>query len=156
MPFQTSPSLSSRVSSQLTVWLVSLLAGLIVFAVAVFCQWLVYDDWMHDSGPVRLVGSFLAGALMFAVAYRWQLALRRRKLEMLRRFETIRWMNDRIRNSLQAIECVTYASSPEATEPVRAAVDTIESVLQEVLADAHAPSPPPPTPQPQTDSVAAR
>ena len=155
MPSQTSPSLSSRVASQLTVWLLSLVAGLTVFAIAVFFQWLVYDDWMHDSGPVRLVGSLLAGALMFAVAYRWQLALRRRKLEMLRRFETIRWMNDRIRNSLQAIECVTYASSPEATEPVRAAVDTIESVLQEVLAGAHAPSPPSPAAQPQTDSAPA-
>ena len=50
-------------------------------------------------------------------------------------------MNDRIRNSLQAIECVTYAADPQATESVRAAVDTIESVLQEVLAGADAPIP---------------
>jgi hypothetical protein len=56
---------------------------------------------------------------------------------MLRRFETIGQMNDRIRNALQAIECATYATNPQATEPVRNAVDVIEGVLQEVLIEAH-------------------
>lgn len=50
-------------------------------------------------------------------------------------------MNDRIRNSLQAIECLTYAANPEATEPVRSAVNVIEGVLEEVLAEHH-PAPP--------------
>jgi hypothetical protein len=67
--------------------------------------------------------------------------VRKQKLEMLRRFEIILRMNDRIRNALQIIECVTYATNPEATEPVRDAVDVIEGVLHEVLADAH-PAPP--------------
>jgi hypothetical protein len=55
---------------------------------------------------------------------------------MLQRFETIARMNDRVRNSLQTIECVTYLSRPESTEPVREAVEVIDGVLQEVLADA--------------------
>jgi uncharacterized membrane protein len=126
--------LTRHISSPPAIWVVSLASGVTVFGLAVFFQWLIYDDWLHDSGPLRLVGSLLAGALMFAIAFRWQVAIRQRRLEMLHRFETIRWMNDRIRNSLQAIECVTYASAPDATGQVRVAVDTIESVLQEVLA----------------------
>jgi hypothetical protein len=55
---------------------------------------------------------------------------------MLERLETIRWMNDRIRNSLQAIECLTYSGSgdPEATEHVKKAVDAIENILEDFLA----------------------
>ena len=49
-------------------------------------------------------------------------------------------MNDRIRNSLQAIELVVYATNPHVTDPVKEAVDTIESVLQEVLVETHAAS----------------
>lgn len=119
------------------IWSLSLVSGLTAVGLAIFLQWLIYDDWLHDAGPVRVIGSLLAGALMFAIAFRWQTAQRDRRLEMLHRFETIHWMTDRIRNSLQAIECVTYHASPEATDSVRAAVDTIESVLQEVLADSH-------------------
>jgi len=132
--------LSRQISSDVFIWLVSLLAGFLVFAVAVAMQWIIYDDWLHDQGPLRLVGSFLAGTLMSAGVWRWQFVVRRRKIEMLHRFETIRWMNDRIRNALQAIECITFAASPSATVPVRSAVDVIEEVLHEVLAE-HAPTP---------------
>jgi len=128
------PPLSRQISTVLSIWVISVLAGLAVFGAAIFLQWLIYDDWLHDGGPLRIVGSFLTGALMCAVTYRWELGVRRRKVEMLRRFETIRWMNDRIRNSLQAIECVTYAATPEATGQVREAVNAIETVLREVLA----------------------
>jgi hypothetical protein len=55
---------------------------------------------------------------------------------MIRRFETISQMNDRIRNALQAIECVTYVSHPNATDTVTQEVDAIDRVLREVLADA--------------------
>jgi hypothetical protein len=51
---------------------------------------------------------------------------------MLLRFETIARMNDRVRNALQTIECVTYLSDPEATQPVREAVEVIDDVLQDV------------------------
>jgi hypothetical protein len=44
-------------------------------------------------------------------------------------------MNDRIRNALQAIECITYAADPSATESVREAVGAIDEVLKEVLSD---------------------
>jgi len=129
--------LSRQIVSDVTIWIVSVCAGLSVFALAILLQWLIYDDWLHDRGPLRLVGSFLAGAIMCASAWRWQFVVRRRKLEMLRRFETIKWMTDRIRNALQAIECITYAASRDATEPVRVAVDVIEGVLGEVLAEHH-------------------
>ncbi len=135
--------LTRHIASRLAIWGLSLASGLTVFGLAIFIQWLIYDDWLHDSGPVRVVGSLLAGTLMFAVAFRWQISVRDRRLEILHRFETIRWMNDRIRNSLQAIECVTYHALPEATDSVRAAVDTIESVLQDVLADTHGSTPHP-------------
>ena len=131
--------LSRQIPSDIAIWLVSSLAGFFVFALAILLQWLIYDDWLHDRGPLRLVGSFLAGLLMFSSAWRWQTIARQRKLEMLRRFETIKWMTDRIRNALQAIECITYVASPDATEPVRNSVDVIEGVLREVLAE-HRPS----------------
>jgi len=137
MPSKPATPLSRQIMSDPAIWLFSVLAGLSVFALAIFIQWLIYNDWLHDHGPVRVVGSTLAAALTIAGVWRWQLVVRQRKLEMLRRFETIKWMTDRIRNSLQAIECVTYAASREATEPVRIAVDVIEGVLDEVLAEHH-------------------
>ena len=97
---------------------------------------LVYNDWMHLHAPQRWVGSLLAAGLASFAVMRWQLALRRHRTEMLRRFETIRWMNDRIRNALQTIELLAFANS-QATEAVSAAVDAIEDVLRDVLAEAH-------------------
>jgi hypothetical protein len=135
MNFRIDFRLSHQISSDITIWLLSLLSGLCVFIVAIFFQWLIYDDWMHDKGSLRVVGSILAGGLMFAFALSRQIAIRNRKVEMLRRFETIKWMNDRIRNALQAIECITYATNSHATEPVRNAVDKIEDILHEVLVD---------------------
>ena len=128
-------SLASQIPSVAMICFSSIVAGLAIFLVAVALQWLVYDDWLHKNGPLRLVGSALASALTFGFVYWWQLGQRERKIENLRRFERIKWMNDRIRNSLQAIECVVYATSQHVTDPVRDAVDTIERVLQEVLVE---------------------
>ena|SRR5437763_1748333 len=127
--------LSRQIASDIRIWLVSVLCAVVVFAIAIFMQWLIYDGWLHDKGPLRVVGSLLAGGLSFAVAVRWQFAIRWRKVEMLRRFESIQWMTDRIRNSLQAIECITYVADPQATDSVRTAVYAIEQVLHEVLAE---------------------
>ncbi|MGC2695118.1 MAG: hypothetical protein WA738_04940, partial [Candidatus Angelobacter sp.] len=44
-------------------------------------------------------------------------------------------MNDRIRNALQAIECLNYVAQPEATESVRQSVNVIDSVLREMLSE---------------------
>jgi hypothetical protein len=135
MRSKTEPPLSRQISSKRAIWLFSLASGIAVFTVAIFFQWLIYDDWMHRSGQLRLVGSALAGLVTWLFAFRWQIAIRDRKLDMLRRFETIKRMNDRVRNALQAIECVTYATNPQATDPVRNAIDGIESILQEVLVE---------------------
>lgn len=125
---------SPEIGPTRAIWLVSLASGGCVLGLAIFLQWLIYNDWMHDHAPLRCVGSLIAAALMAIVVMRWQIAHRRRRMEMLRRFETIRWMNDRIRNALQTIELLAYANS-QAAEAVSAAVDAIEDVLQEVLAE---------------------
>jgi hypothetical protein len=136
MKFKVSFPLSREIQSDASILLFSLLAGVAVFSIAVLLQWLIYDDWMHRSGPVRLVGSLLSFVLTsFFVSWRLR-AIRAEKIEVLRRFETIRWMNDRIRNSLQAIECLVFATNPHVTDPVREAVDSIERVLQEMLKEA--------------------
>jgi ABC-type multidrug transport system fused ATPase/permease subunit len=101
---------------------------------ALAVQWVVYDDWLHRSG-LRISGSLLAAALTYLFTFRWLSLRRDRKREMLRRFETIARMNDRIRNALQAIELATYATNPESVLPVKSAVDSIETVLEEVLQD---------------------
>src|SRR5579863_7496699 len=103
MRSKAEPPLSLQVPSFATLSFFAIVCGLAVFFIAICLQWLIYDDWMHKSGPLRLVGSAIAFVLTFVFAYRWQLAARNRKIETLRRFETIRWMNDQIRNSLQAI-----------------------------------------------------
>lgn len=114
----------------------SILASCCVVAVSLLTQWFVYDDWMHKTGPLRIVGTSIATVITFAFVLRWQYAVRERHLEMLRRFEKISHMNDRIRNALQAIACVTYLSEPQATEAVRQSVQVIDDVLREVLEDA--------------------
>jgi hypothetical protein len=106
-----------------------------VLAGSLLAQWLIYDDWLHQTGPLRIVGTCIATVLTFIFALRWQSAIRERQLEMVRRMEMILRMNDRIRNALQAIECLTYVAQPEATESVRQSVNMIDSVLREVLAD---------------------
>jgi hypothetical protein len=135
MKSKAEPSFASQIPSVTMICISSIVSGLAIFLIAVVLQWFIYDDWMHKNGPLRLVGSALASAWAFGFVYQWQLGQRKKKIENLRRFETIKWMNDRIRNSLQAIECVVYATSRHVTDPVRDAVDTIESVLQEVLVE---------------------
>lgn len=135
MKHKAGPPLLRHTSSKLSLLLFSFVSGFVVFTAAIWLQWLIYDKWLRWNGPLRLTGSVLAGVLTFAFALRWQLAMRRRKMEMLHRFERIAQMNDRIRNALQVIECVTYATNPQATAPVRDAVDVIEGVLHEVLSE---------------------
>jgi hypothetical protein len=121
--------------SRAKIVLVSIGAAVAVLAGSLLAQWLIYDDWLHRPGPLRIVGTCIATALTFVFAMRWQMAIRERQLEMVRRMEMILRMNDRIRNALQAIECLTYVAQPEATESVRQSVNVIDGVLREVLAE---------------------
>ncbi|HEY6251056.1 MAG TPA: hypothetical protein VI685_13930 [Candidatus Angelobacter sp.] len=118
------------------ILLFSFLASFLVFGASLLIQWLVYDDWLHRTGPLHIVGTSIATVITFAFVLRWQYVVREKQREMVRRLEMISYMNDRIRNALQAIECVTYLSQPGATSPVRQAVDEIDGVLRDVLADA--------------------
>ena len=126
----------SLITSSVKIFLFALLASVFVLAASLLIQWLVYDDWLHQTGPLRIVGTSIATVVTFTFVLRWQYLVRERQQEMVRRLEMISHMNDRIRNALQAIECVTYLSQPEATTPVRQAVDVIDGVLRDVLADA--------------------
>ncbi len=137
MKLRVEVPLFRQIPSYTSIWLFSISAAVSVFSIAILLQWLIYDDWMHRNGPLRFVGSVLAFVLTLLFALRWQLARRRQMMEMVRRFETIRWMNDRIRNSLQAIECLVFVTHPHVTDPVRDAVDAIEDVLQELLNETH-------------------
>jgi len=125
--------LSHQIASKPTIWSISLIVGGAVSTTTLVLQWLIYDDWMHWGGPLRIVGSTLAGVLTIMLSLHWQFVRREQRIEMLRRFETIAWMNDRIRNALQTIECVDYAANSHATDSVRNAVSTIDGVLSEVL-----------------------
>jgi hypothetical protein len=130
-------SLLQHIPSKRTILL---LAGSCAFSVLVATlalQWLVYDDWLHMHGPLRLVGSALASILTFVFALHLLSAARQRRLEILHHFETIAWANDRIRNALQTIECATYFANPEAMTPVLESANVIENVLHEVLAKTH-------------------
>lgn len=136
--------------SFLRIVLVSLIASSLVFACSIAVQWVVYDDWLHRSGPMRFVGTTLAALLTFMVILQWQIARRHRQQELLQRFRTISQMNDRIRNALQVIECTVYVSQPQATAPIRQAVEVIDSALREAYGElsAFAPALQQPSPSP--------
>lgn len=116
--------------------MISLLTSFFVLGVSLIIQWVVYDDWLRRTGPLRIVGTSIAALVTFGFMLRWQYSIRERQREMMRRFELISHMNDRIRNALQAIECVTYISYPHATDTVRQEVDAIDEVLRAVISDA--------------------
>lgn len=121
------------------IFVFSLLASSFVLLISLIIQWTVYDDWLHRTGPLRLVGTCIAAVITFVFVVRSQHAAHHREQEMGRRLEVISRMNDRIRNSLQAIECIAYLSQPHATDAVRQSVNEIDAVLLEVLADAKRP-----------------
>lgn len=106
-----------------------------VLLVSIALQWLVYDDWLHQTGPFHIVGSTVAAVITFAFVFRWFRSARDRALDARRRFAIIAEANDRIRNRLQAIECLTYASDHELAGGVRAAIDDIDAALRGIVED---------------------
>jgi hypothetical protein len=125
----------SPIPSRLRIVSISVVASFLVLGVSLVIQWFVYDDWLHRTGSLRIVGTSIAAVLTLLFMLRWQYSIREQQTAMIRRFELISHMNDRIRNALQAIECVTYVSQPEATEAVRKEVNAIDGVLLEVLSE---------------------
>ncbi len=117
----------------------SVLSSFSVLVVGLVLQWIVYHDWMHRSGPVRIVGSTIAAVVTFLFVLHWQAGIRERQLEALRRFQVIAEMNDRIRNALQKIECLSFASDRHATEGIRQAVEAIDAALEGVVAESKPP-----------------
>ncbi|HZU44274.1 MAG TPA: hypothetical protein VE994_16475 [Terriglobales bacterium] len=127
-----------EVTSTFKIVLYSFLAGFSVLIVTTVLQWLVYDDWLNRGGPLRLLGTSVAAMITFWSVLRWQLGVRERHRELLRRFEVIATMTDRVRNELQAIECLTYAADHSLTDSVRTAVETIEATLRDVVSETRA------------------
>ncbi len=111
------------------------LASCSVAVVSLILQWLIYKDWLHDGGPERLVGTVLSALIAFIFVWHWQEGIRERRLDTERRMLVIAEMNDRIRNALQAIECITYANDEGSTKVVRDAVDRIDAALRGVSSE---------------------
>ncbi len=111
----------------------SLLISLVVFTVALALQWVIYDDWLHGTGPLRLVGTILASGIAFGFTLHWCLQMRKRALEASRRFQVIAEMNDKIRNALQKIECLSYAGANESTEGIHEAIEIIDVALRGMI-----------------------
>ncbi len=118
----------------LRIVLFAVIASSFVLVVSLLLQWFIYDDWLHRTGPMRIVGTTVAAGVTFGFVYRWLCAVRDRQAEMLRRFETIARMNDVIRNALQIIDYTTFATDPTTTQHVREAVNVIDSALKGVVA----------------------
>lgn len=125
-----------RVRAWLRIGALSIVASCLVFAISLAMQWIVYDDLLHRSGPLRFVGTTLLALLTFTVILNLQMGRVRKQKELLQRFQTISEMNDRIRNALQVIECTVYVSQPKATAPIRQAVDAIDAALRQACSDA--------------------
>ncbi len=124
-----------RGTSTASIVLLSFVTSFFVLACTQFLQWLVYDDWLHRTGPLHIVGGTVAALLTFMFIFRWQSAIRERQAEMLRRFETIAEMNNRIRNGLQIIACTTYAQDSSEHVRLAVAVGIIDNALQGIVAD---------------------
>ena len=120
----------SSATSRLRLLLYSFLSSCSVIGVSFLLQWAIYERWLRDPGPVRVVGTVLASVLAFFFVWEWQEGLLRERIQTQRRFAVIDEMNDQIRNALQTIECITYAKDAAATQAVRQAVDTIDAALR--------------------------
>ncbi len=118
----------------------SLACSFFVLIVALLLQVLVYDDWLHDTGPIRVIGTTVASLVTFGFVLHWQKGLRRQQEEAYRRFAVIAEANDRIRNQLQAIEFLLYRAEQASTKELAAAVDLIDDALHGLIAEAR-PSP---------------
>lgn len=114
----------------------SFVASFSVLLVSTALQWVIYDDWLHETGPVRIVGATLASIVTFAFVLHWLRVERQRHIEARRRFQIIAEMNDRIRNKVQAIACARYASDEKLASDIRNAVDAIDEALKGVTEDA--------------------
>lgn len=119
---------------------ISVLAALVVFCGALLAQWIIYDDWLRRTGPLRIVGTSIATVLTFGFVLLWQYSAHRRREELERRFEAICVAHDRIRNALQSIVCVSFVNDPQFTRDVRRALEVIDTELRDIVEDVGAAS----------------
>jgi hypothetical protein len=45
--------------------LYAFVASSFVLFVSLLIQWVVYDDWLHKTGPLRIVGTVIAALITF-------------------------------------------------------------------------------------------
>lgn len=111
-------------------------ASFSVLLVSVVLQWLVYDDWLHETGPLHLIGSTIAAVITFIFLLRWLRMERTRRFDAQRRFAMIAQSNDKIRNKLQALVGIKYLSNDRLAESMREAVEEIDAALDGIVEDA--------------------
>ena len=68
-------------TSVFRVCLYSFLASCSVSIGSFILQWYIYDDWLHETGPFRFVGTALAAVVTFFFVWRWQEGIRRKTAE---------------------------------------------------------------------------
>jgi len=119
-----------RVLSDREIWLVSGASGIVVFALALAMQWIVYDRILHEDG-LRLVGSVIAAVLAMALVQYMKTTARNDRVAEIRRLEDIAVLNHHIRNSLQTI--AVCCNDERATATIQQSIDRIERVLAGVL-----------------------
>ena len=139
--FLTRPKL--KIPSQFEIWLTTAVIGIVVFALALGIQWLIYDRILHEDG-LRVVGSALAAVMAMVLVQHMKTTARNDRLKEIKRLEAIALINHHIRNSLQAI--AVCCTDQAATGAVHESIDRIERVLAHVL----------PSVQPPDQSLAAQ
>jgi hypothetical protein len=108
----------------------SLAVCLLVVFVALLMQEAIYEHLLHDKGPLRIVGTTIAALIAFGFVLKYQIDVAERQRRNLRRFEVIGEMNDQIRNAVQALACLKYASDLNSADAIRKAVEVIDAALQ--------------------------
>ncbi len=94
------PPLSPQIASPKRIWMLSLMTGGAAFTITLLLQCMIYDDWMHWQGLLKIVGSTLAGVIAATLAAHRQSVLRKKNIQLLRRIESMPQITDRLRNAL--------------------------------------------------------
>ncbi len=121
-----------KLRSRFRIWLSALFISIIVFAIALGIQWVIYDRYLHEAG-IRVVGSAIAAGVSVVLVVSLGILERNQRLREIRRLETIALLNHHIRNGLQAI--ISSSGATNSTDTIRASVERIEWALGEVLPD---------------------
>jgi hypothetical protein len=66
---RTTAAASSPKLSNSRIAALSIGASCGVLIVSLVVQWVVYDDWLHQTGPLHLIGTSIAAGLTFIYVF---------------------------------------------------------------------------------------